>query len=69
MPNEIGDAAGQNIAENSEAGSQHRFRLELPRNRRSRLQNRQRRGREHIAEMSLNGCVQRLIHVVGNGIE
>src|ERR1700686_5252865 len=60
--------ARQDIAENSEASAEHRFRLELPRNRRSRLQNSHRRGREQIAEMSLNNGVQRLI-VMGNGTE
>ncbi len=66
---EVGDAAGQNVAENSEAGAQHGFRLELPGDRGSRLQNRQRRGGKHIAEMGLDGGVQRLIHIVRDGIE
>ena len=69
MPIRSATRARQDIAENSEAGAEHGFRLELPRNRRSRLQNGQRRGREQIAEMSLNGGVQRLIDIMRDGTE
>src|SRR5580704_3243983 len=34
---QVGNAARQNIAENPEASSKYRFRLDLPRDRRSRL--------------------------------
>jgi hypothetical protein len=67
--NQVGHGARQDVAENAEAGSKYRFRLELPRNRRSRLQNGQRRRREQIAEMSLNGGVQRLIDIMGDRAE
>src|ERR1700678_2655392 len=58
---QVGHGARQNVAKNSEARAEYRFRFELPRNRRSRLQNSDRRRREQIAEMSLNNGVQRLI--------
>ena len=66
---QVGHSARQDIAENSEAGAEYGFRLELPRNRRSRLQNGHRCRREQIAEMSLNGCVQRLIDIMRDGTE
>src|SRR5580704_4886817 len=65
---QIRHCARQDIAENSEASAEHRFRLELPRNRRSRLQNSHRRGREQIAEVSLNKGFQWL-SVRGNRTE
>ena len=67
--NHIGDAAGQNVAENSEAGAQHRFGFKLPCDRRSRLQDREGRRGKHVTETGLNGGVQRLIHIVRDGIE
>ncbi len=67
--NHIGDATGQNIAENAEAGTQHRFGLKLPRDRSSRLQDREGRRRKHVTETGSNGGVQRLIHVVRDGSE
>ena len=66
---QVSDAARQNIAENSEAGPEHGLGLELPRDRRSRLQNRQRRGGEQIAQMSLDRGVQRLIDIMRDGSE
>src|ERR1700677_559283 len=65
---QVGHRAWQDVTKNPEAGAEYRFRLELPRNRRSRLQNSHRRGREQIAEMSLNNGVQGVI-VIGNRIE
>jgi len=61
---QVGHAARQDIAENPEAGAEYGFRLDLPRDCRSRLQNGQRRGREEITEMSLNRGVQRLIDIM-----
>ena len=66
---QVGHRTRQNIAEDSEAGPKHGFRLELPRDGCSRLQDSQRCGREQIAEMSLDGGVQRLIDIVRNGAE
>ena len=66
---QVGDAAGQDVAENSEAGAQNGVRLELPGDGGARLQNRERRGREHIAEAGLDRGVERLIDVVRDGIE
>src|SRR6516162_11599356 len=40
---QIGDAAGQNVTEKSEAGTKHGLRLKLPGDSGSRLQNGQRR--------------------------
>ncbi len=65
----IGDAAGQNVAENSEAGAQHGLGFKLPCDRRSRLQDREGRRGKYVAEAGLNGGVQRLIHIVRDGIE
>src|SRR6202161_4972071 len=62
--NQVGHTARQNIAEDPETGSQHRFWLELPCDRGPRLQNRQRCGRKQIAEMSLDGRIQRLIDIM-----
>src|ERR1700686_2684384 len=67
--NQVGHAARQNIAEDPETGSQHRFWLELPCDRCSRLPNGQRRGRKQIAEMSLDGGIQRLIHIMRDRAE
>ena len=69
MPIRSATRARQDVAENSEASAEHGFRLELPRNRRSWLQNCQRRRREQIAEMSLDGLVQRLIDIMRDGTE
>src|SRR5271165_1007533 len=65
---QVGHSSRQDVTENSEAGSEHGFWLELPRNRRSRLQKGRRCGREQMAEMSLNNGVQRLI-IMRNGTE
>ena len=54
---QVGNTARQNIAENPEASSKYGFRLKLPRNRCSRLQDCDWRGGEQIAEMSLNGGI------------
>jgi hypothetical protein len=67
--NQVGHGARQDVAENAEASSKYGFRLELPRNRRSRLQNGQRCGGEQIAETSLDGGVQRLIDIMGDRVE
>ncbi len=66
---QVGHAARQDIAENPKAGPEHGFWLELPRNRRSWLQNGQRCRRKQIAEMSLNGLIQRLIDIMRDGTE
>src|ERR1017187_2818635 len=66
---QVGHTARQNIAEDPETGSQRRFWLELPCDRCSRLQNGQRRGRKQIAEMSLDGGIQRLIHIMRDRAE
>ena len=66
---DVGNAAGQDVAENSEASAQDGLGLELPRDRGARLKNRERRGRKYIAEAGLNRGVERLIHVVRDGIE
>src|ERR1035437_1775544 len=67
--NQVGHGTRQDVAENAEPGSKYRFRLKLPRDRCSRLQNGQRCRREQIAEMSLDGGIQRLIDVMRNGTE
>ncbi len=61
MPTRSATRARQDVAENSEAGAENGFRFELPRNRHPRLQNGRWRGREQMAEMSLDRGVQRLI--------
>src|SRR3984893_14772023 len=66
---QVGNSAWQDVAENPEASSKNRLRLKLPRNRCSRLQDGQRRRREQIAEMSLDGSVQRLTDIMGDGTE
>ena len=66
---QVGDAAGQNVAEDAETGAQHGLRFELPCDGHTRLQNRERRGSENIVEAGLNRCIQRLIHVVRDGCE
>ena len=66
---QVGHTARQDVAEDSETGSQHRFWLELQCDRCSRLQNGQRRGRKQIAEMSLDGRIQRLIHIMRDRTE
>ena len=48
--NHIRDAAGQNITENAEAGTEHRLGLKLPCDCCSRLQNRQRCRGEDVTE-------------------
>jgi hypothetical protein len=50
-------------------GPKYGIGFELPRDRRSRLQDCDRRGGEQIAEMSLNHGVQRLIDIMGDRIE
>src|SRR5260370_11521013 len=50
----IRDGAGQNVAENPEAGTQHRLGVKLPRNRCSRLQDRQGRRGKYLAEIGLD---------------
>ena len=67
--NHVGNAAGQNVTENSEAGAQDGFGIELPCDCGARLKNRKRRRRKYIAEAGLNRGVERLIHVVRDGIE
>src|ERR1022692_3723610 len=62
--NQVGHTARQNIAEDPETGPEYGFRLKLPRDRGSRLQNGERCGRKQIAEMSLDGRIQRLIHIM-----
>src|ERR1700690_587908 len=52
--NQVGDTAWQDVAEDPETDSQNRFGLNLPSDRSSRLQNRQRCGRKQIAEMSVD---------------
>ena len=65
----IGDAAGQNVTENAEASAQHRLGLKLPCDRCSRLKDREGRRGKHVTETGLNGGVQRLIHIMRDGIE
>ena len=65
----VRDAAGEDVAEQPESGSEHSARRELPCDRGSRLQNRDRRGIEQFREMRLDDRVQRLIHVMRNRIE
>src|SRR6202047_4735836 len=67
--NQVGHAARQNIAEDPETSAQHRFWLELPCDRGSWLQNGQRCGRKQIAEMRLDGGIQRLIHIMRDRTE
>src|ERR1700724_2685187 len=67
--NQVGNSARQDVAENPEASSKNRLRLKLPRNRGSRLQDGQRGRREQIAEMSLDGSIQRLSDIMGDGTE
>ena len=69
MPIRSATRARQDIAENPKASPEHGFWLELPRNRRSWLQNRQRCRRKQIAEMSLDGLIQRLIDIMRDGTE
>ncbi len=66
---QIDDAARQHVAEQSEAAAQHRVRRDLPGDRGSRLQDRQRRGGENRTLLRLDHLAQRLIDVVRNGIE
>ena len=61
---QVHHAPGQQIAEQAESGAQHRVRRDLPRDRRPRLQDRQRRCRENVAQAGLNRGAQWLIHVV-----
>ena len=65
----IGNASGQNIAEEPKAGAKQGIGLKLPRDRRSRLENSQRRRRKYRTETSLYDCVQRLIRIMRNGVE
>ena len=66
---QIDHAARQKVAEQAEPAAQHRLRRDLPGDRGSRLQNRQRRRRENVPEMRLDHRVERLIHVVRNRVE
>src|ERR1700693_4694991 len=65
----ISDAAGQNVTENAEASTQHGLGLKLPCDSCSRLQDRQGRRGKHVTETRLNRGVQRLIHIMRDGIE
>ena len=68
-PDEIRDASRHDVAEEAEARSQHRVVLELPRDRRSGLKNRERSRCEESSKVSLNRIAQRLVHIVRDGIE
>ena len=64
---DISDAAGQNIAEEAESRTQNGIGFKLPGEGGSRLQDRERRGGKDVAEVSLDGGVERLIYIVRNG--
>ncbi len=66
---QIGNAAGQNVAEDAEASSEDGARLELPGDGGSRLEDGEGRGRKEVGEMRLNGGIERLIDVVRDGVE
>ena len=51
---QIGHAARQDVAEQAEAGAQHRLRRDLPGDGRSGLQDRQRRRGEDVAQVRLD---------------
>src|SRR6202050_1245300 len=57
---QISHTSWQDVAENSETAAEYRFRLELPRDCRSRLQNGQRRRGERIVTRRLVVGVQRV---------
>ena len=65
----VRNAARQNIAEKAEAGPQHGMGLKLPRDGGSRLENGQWRGGEQIAQVSLDGGIQRLIDIMRDRVE
>lgn len=65
----IGNAAGQNVAEEAETGAQNGVGLKLPGDRRARLKNRERGRRKNVSKADLNRRAERLIYVVRNGIE
>src|ERR1700730_6621728 len=67
--NDISDGARQDIAENPEAGTQHGLGFKLPGDGRSGLQYREGRRGKHVSETGLYGGVQRLIHIMRDGIE
>jgi hypothetical protein len=66
---QIGDAARQDVAEQSEPRAQNRVRRDLQGDGGSRLQDGRRRGGENCTQLRLNHLVERLIHIVGNGLE
>ena len=63
---QIGNASRQKVAKKAKSGAQHRFRLKLPGDGGSWLQNRQRRGRKDVALGCLDRLVQRLVSIVRN---
>src|ERR1700694_1675743 len=65
----IGDGAGQYVAENPEAGTQHGLGFKLPGDGRSGLQYREGRRGKHVTEPGLDGTIQGLTHIMRNGIE
>src|SRR6516164_3836832 len=68
-PDQISNSSGQEITEQTEAASDHSFRLDLPRDCCPRLQDRQRSGREQVAKTCLDGIAERLVYIVGDRVE
>ena len=66
---QFGNAARHDVAEDPKARAKYGIWFELPRNRRARLKDCDWRGREQIAEMSLDRRVQWLIDIMGDRIE
>jgi hypothetical protein len=68
-PHHVGNVTRQEITEQTEAAPEHGFRSNLPRNRSSRLQDRQWSRKEQVREVSLDRIAEWLIYIVRNSIE
>ena len=67
--NDVSNTAREDVTEQAETSAEYGIGCKLPRDRCSRLQNCKWSGSEQLPKMSLDGGVQRLIHIMRDGIE